>query len=81
MYGVIEVVTQAEGRLRSSSYQALKQIDCGYREGVLTLRGRVSSYYHKQLALALVCGIDGVQRIDDRIEVVSGTHSARHEGC
>ncbi len=76
MNGLREVAVQAERRLQRSSYQALRQIDCGYHEGVLTLRGRVPSYYLKQLALALVCEVAGVQRIDDRIEVIPPARSA-----
>jgi osmotically-inducible protein OsmY len=59
----------AEVRLRDNSYRVLKNIACDYRDGVLTLRGRVPSYYLKQVAQETVARIAGVQRIDNQIEV------------
>jgi hypothetical protein len=43
------VVEGAENRLRSNSYLALKNVSCEFREGVLTLRGYLPSYYLKQM--------------------------------
>jgi hypothetical protein len=43
-----------ERRLRESPYLCLRAIRCEHQQGVLTLRGMVPSYYHKQLAQALV---------------------------
>lgn len=48
------VMAQAAAELRRSSYTALRQIECHVRDGVLTLTGRVSSYYEKQIAQTLV---------------------------
>jgi len=63
---------RAEARLRANAYLALKNISCEFHEGVLTLRGCLPSYYLKQVAQAAVVGVEGVFRIDNRIEVVSG---------
>lgn len=71
MPGPAHVATQAEARLRSRPYRALHEVCCAYRQGVLTLRGCLPSYYLKQLAQAAVAGIEGVQRIDNQIEVAS----------
>src|SRR5690242_16624450 len=60
----------AENRLRASAYLALQHISCEFRAGVLTLRGRLPSYCLRQVALAAVALVEGVQRIDDQIEVV-----------
>jgi osmotically-inducible protein OsmY len=38
--------------------------------GVLRLRGRVPSYYLKQLAQAAAANMEGVKRIENHIEVV-----------
>ena len=54
-----------------------KSIGCDYSEGVLTLRGRLPSYYLKQLAQTYVRRIDGVQAIVNGIEVVAHPHSPR----
>jgi len=59
----------AESRLRSNAYLALKQIACDFDDGVLVLRGRVSSYYLKQVAYAAVAGLAGVRRVVDLIDV------------
>ena len=64
-----DVAEQAERRLRSHSYLALKNVSCEYREGVLTLRGCLPTYYLKQVAQAVVGRLDGVKRIVNEIEV------------
>ncbi len=60
---------QAETRLKQSSHAALRRVRCDFHEGVLTLRGRVSSYYLKQLAQTLTAGVKEVQELVNRIEV------------
>jgi hypothetical protein len=59
-------------RLHDSPYLALKTIHWEYREGVLTLTGHLPSYYLKQRAQALFTDIEGIRRIDNRIEVGVG---------
>ncbi|NBO90767.1 MAG: BON domain-containing protein [Planctomycetia bacterium] len=65
------VVEGAENRLRSNSYLALKNVSCEFREGVLTLRGYLPSYYLKQMAQAAVARIEGVDRVVNEIEVIA----------
>ena len=48
------VVAQAAAELRRSSYAAVRRVVCDFRDGVLTLTGRVPSYYEKQVAQTLV---------------------------
>ena len=66
-----QIVEGAENRLRHNSYLALKNVHCDYREGVLTLRGCLPTYYLKQVAQSVVAHVDGVQRIVNEIEVVA----------
>jgi osmotically-inducible protein OsmY len=61
----------AERRLRSNPYLALKKVSCDSHEGVLILRGCVPSYYLKQIAQQAVASLEGVERIDNQIEVIS----------
>jgi osmotically-inducible protein OsmY len=62
----------AERRLRSNPYLALKNVSCDSLDGgVLILRGCVPSYYLKQIAQQAVASLDGIERIDNQIEVVS----------
>ena len=59
----------AELILRKSPYHAIRLLKCRFREGVLTLGGRVPSYYLKQLAQSAVSKVDGVKRVENLIEV------------
>jgi hypothetical protein len=61
----------AERCLRSNPYLALKSVSCDYLDGVLFLRGRLPTYYLKQLAQEVVGGLEGVERIDNQIQVVT----------
>ena len=61
----------AERGLRSSRYAALKRVSCDYQGGVLVLRGRLPSYYLKQMAQEVVGHqVQGVSRLDKQIQVV-----------
>ncbi len=59
----------AEARLRSAKYVELRVVSCEFREGVLTLRGHVPSYYLKQMAQSVVEGVPGVLELDNQLEV------------
>ncbi|MCU0962110.1 MAG: BON domain-containing protein [Pirellulaceae bacterium] len=52
-----------------SSYNELRRVTGDFHEGILTLRGRVSSFYLKQVAQTLVQHLEGVERIVNRVEV------------
>jgi osmotically-inducible protein OsmY len=67
----VEIVERAETELRRNGYIALKNIACEFREGVLTLTGCLPTYYLKQLAGEAVSGAEGVERVENLIEVVS----------
>jgi hypothetical protein len=61
----------AERALRSGPYPPLKRLSCDYRGGVLVLRGRLPSYYLKQMAQEVVAHqVPGVGRLDNQIQVV-----------
>ena len=61
----------AEGCLRRNPYLALKNVACDCREGVLVLRGCLPSYYLKQVAQEVVARLEGVERIENQIEVLT----------
>jgi len=48
-----------------------REIACDYEERVLTLRGSVPSFYLKQVLQSILKDIPGVDRIDNRVDVVS----------
>jgi osmotically-inducible protein OsmY len=64
-----ELAIQAEYCLRKSGYLGLRRVSCDVREGVLVLRGHVSSYYLKQLAQEFARRIEGGETIVNKVEV------------
>ena len=48
-----------------------RSVSCEYRHGVLYLRGRLSRYYHKQLAQEAVARLEGVTQVVNEIEVLT----------
>ncbi|MFO7907196.1 MAG: BON domain-containing protein [Planctomycetota bacterium] len=57
-----------------------REIACEYEDGVLTLRGSVPSFYLKQVLQSIVKKVPRVDRIENRVDVVSaaGLSSVRH---
>jgi osmotically-inducible protein OsmY len=55
---------QATGRFYSG------QLDVWVLDGVVTLRGRVASYYQKQVAQTAALAVVGVGRLRNEVEVV-----------
>ncbi|HEX7449716.1 MAG TPA: BON domain-containing protein [Pirellulales bacterium] len=62
---------EAQRRLQNSPYPSHRRLHCSFRAGVLIVHGRVSSYYLRQMAFALVADLDGVDQFVDRVEVVA----------
>jgi osmotically-inducible protein OsmY len=62
----------AERALRGSPYLALRNVICECRDGVLTLRGCLPTYYLKQVAQAMVVRVDGVRQVVNEIQVICG---------
>jgi osmotically-inducible protein OsmY len=58
-------------QLQGNPYHALRFISWDYRDGVLTLHGRLPTYHLKQMAQAAVAAVEGVERVLNRIEVIS----------
>lgn len=59
----------AKRRLREADFRFSRCVSCEYHEGVLLLRGRVPTYYLKQIAQAFVASVPGVEQVDNRIQV------------
>ena len=70
---IIEASVQA--RLRQSTYPSLRRISCRLGDSAVILRGRVPSYYLKQIAQNVVAAVDGVSVVQNELEV-SRTSSA-----
>lgn len=68
-----ELAKAAKKRLKSTFYPSIRKLNCDCDDrGVLYLRGRLSSYYHKQLAQEAVSGLPGIVEIVNQAEVVDG---------
>jgi len=63
------ILKQAYHRLRGSSYRELREVACEFHADVLTLRGRVGSYFVKQMAHVLVADVGGVTTVANRLDV------------
>jgi osmotically-inducible protein OsmY len=60
----------AEARLQASPYPSIRKVVCVYEDGLLLLRGRLPTFFHKQLAQAAVADIVGVKQVVNQIEVL-----------
>ena len=70
------VVRDALRFFRSSSYSELRTIQCESRDDVLILRGRVSTFFMKQLAQERIRSIKGVNAVINDLQVVDPISSA-----
>ena len=66
--GVLQTI---ERRLRDSSYYYLRTISAAYEAGVVTLRGRVPTFYLKQTVQSIVEKTEGVERVVNLVDVVN----------
>lgn len=60
---------EALHRLRRAGYLALWDISCDLHEDRLRLHGRLPSHYLKQVAQAVVAGVEGVDGVVNLIQV------------
>lgn len=61
----------AQAKLAASPYLALRVLTCDSHEGVLAIRGRVSTYFLKQMAQTTAREVPGVEEINNLVHVVS----------
>lgn len=55
-----------------SPYVAHRKLRFETHAGEVTLRGVVGSYYQKQMAQEMLRGLEGIQRIENQLEVTWG---------
>jgi osmotically-inducible protein OsmY len=70
------VLDNVKRRLEESSYGFERRLDVAYDDGVLTLRGRVPSFYLKQTAQSLVAKVDGVRQVVNLVDVCAAPRAA-----
>jgi hypothetical protein len=66
---VESIASRLRASFSDSPYQELRCLACDCSDGELTIRGRVPSFYLKQLAVCLVKQVDGDIPIRIAIEV------------
>ncbi len=66
----VDTLAEVQARLRDCHYPALQRVTCELYEGVLVLRGRVPSFYQKQLAQAVAARCAGVEEVVNKLEVM-----------
>lgn len=59
----------ANSILSASCYPPVRAVRCELRAGELILFGRLTSYYHMQIAQGLVTQLEGVETVRNCIEV------------
>ena len=66
-----DLASTARDRLEGNAYfrGRSRAIRIDEQDGTLVLNGRLPSFYLKQLLQTVLSGIDGVKRIDNRVEV------------
>jgi hypothetical protein len=64
--GIAEAATES---LQNSPYPAVRSILCEWDQGILFLRGKLSSFYHKQVAQETVSRIKGETPLVNEIQV------------
>lgn len=74
------VAAAAEACLEKSPSFAGCGISCRFREGTLTLRGRVSRHSLKYCAQVVVERIDGVRNVDNQLEIMPFPASRETDG-
>ena len=57
----------ARAGLHRCSYTTIRDVSCEMRTGVLSLRGRVPSYYMKQIAQTVVCHV--LEELEDAVVI------------
>ncbi len=63
------IATTVRECLQECPIPAIRSVTFDYDQGVLVLRGRLPTYYHKQLTQEVVARFDGVLHVVNEIEV------------
>jgi osmotically-inducible protein OsmY len=63
------LLDQVHGVLSRSPYVSARELRVEASEGVVRLEGAVRSFFHKQMAQELIRRVDGVERIENCLQV------------
>jgi osmotically-inducible protein OsmY len=63
------LATRVTSAIQNSPHLSRRKLHCEAREGRVVLRGTVSTYYQKQMATEALRRLDGVEQIENYLEV------------
>lgn len=63
------LLDRVHGALSRSPYISAQELRVETREGVVRLEGAVRSFFHKQMAQETIRRLDGVERIENCLQV------------
>ena len=66
----LHLAERVERALHATGYMLLRNIEVAVQARVVTLAGRVPSYYLKQVAQTAALSVPGIHRIQNDLEVV-----------
>jgi osmotically-inducible protein OsmY len=66
----LHLAERVERSLRATGYPSLRALEISVCGRLVILRGRVPSYYMKQLAQAVAMTVPGIDRVDNDLEVL-----------
>ena len=67
--GEMTLPRRVEAALAHNPYVARKKLRCESHEGRVTLQGTVDNFFQKQMAQEIVRRLDGVDRVENQLEV------------
>lgn len=73
------IVEGVKRRLSDSPYSELRRIDCQSQGDAIVLRGCVSSYFRKQVALSIAMEMAPGKKFRDEVRVAAVTRQKRAE--
>jgi osmotically-inducible protein OsmY len=69
LLGADSLAEEADRVLSESAYPDLRRLQCDCHDGIISIRGRLPSYFLKQMAQTIVSRISGVRRVSNQINV------------
>jgi osmotically-inducible protein OsmY len=64
------LTNRVQQTISRSQHQTFRELAVGEENGAIILTGQLPSYYLKQMAQTIACSVDGVCRLENRVEVV-----------
>ena len=63
------LLDRVHGALSSSPYEQPRELRVETAQGVVRLEGAVRSFFHKQMAQEIIRRLDGVERVENCLQV------------